>query len=156
MVTREDVRRELWPETLLTNVDANVNTTFNKLRQVLGDSSENPMYVETIPRRGYSFIGLVEFSNSFANTIPTKVNGKPAAEPHVETTQLPYKRFVLVRVISLLFGGMILGALLTFVWFFSQSKYRRASNGASISISAAWESSRLVGLSGENHFNPRM
>jgi DNA-binding winged helix-turn-helix (wHTH) protein len=62
-VTREEVRRQLWPDTFLANLDANVNTTINKLRQVLGDSPENPVYVETIPRRGYSFIASVEFSS---------------------------------------------------------------------------------------------
>jgi len=62
-----------------------------------------------------------------------------------------------LRVASLLFGGMILGALLTFAWFFSQAKYRRASNGASIRMSTAeCEFRRLVGLSREDHFNPRM
>src|SRR5437879_4976211 len=40
VVTREEVRRQLWPDASLTNLDANVNTTMNKLRQVLGDSPE--------------------------------------------------------------------------------------------------------------------
>ena len=43
------------------NYDANVNTTVNKLRQVLGDTNSAPMFVETIPRRGYSFIAKVEY-----------------------------------------------------------------------------------------------
>src|ERR1700704_720075 len=64
VVTREEVRRQLWPETFLANLDANVNTTMNKLRQVLGDSPESPVYIETIPRRGYNFIAKVEFSNA--------------------------------------------------------------------------------------------
>src|SRR4030088_3531791 len=63
IVTREEVRGQLWPDTLLANLDANVNTTMNKLRQVLGDSPGKPVYVETIPRRGYSFIASVEFSS---------------------------------------------------------------------------------------------
>src|SRR6266436_2220664 len=71
IVTREEVRRQLWPDTFLANLDANVNTTMNKLRQVLGDSPENPVYIETIPRRGYSFITSVEFSS---------VPGLPSAE----------------------------------------------------------------------------
>src|SRR6266404_6823055 len=63
IVTRSEVQRQLWPDTFLANLDANVNTTMNKLRQVLGDSPESPVYIETIPRRGYSFIASVEFSN---------------------------------------------------------------------------------------------
>lgn len=68
IVTREEVRKQLWPDTFLANLnlDANINTTINKLRQVLGDAPENPQYIETIPRRGYSFIAHVQFSETSA------------------------------------------------------------------------------------------
>ena len=159
VVTREEVRRQLWPETFLTNLDANVNTTINKLRQVLDDSPECPLYIETVPRRGYSFVAAVEFSDVRSEAALEVPNQRSATEPLANGIGLVWSGksfYVFARVISLLFGGMILGALLTFVWFFSQAKYRRASSGASISISAAWECSRLVGLSCENNFNPRM
>jgi len=159
VVTREEVRRQLWAETFLTNLDANVNTTINKLRQVLGDSPESPLYIETIPRRGYSFVAMVKFSDVPSEAALEVANKKSAEAQHangIEPVLADRSFYVAARVVSLLFGGMILGALLTFVWFFSQAKYRRASSGASISISAAWECSRLVGLSREDHFNPRM
>lgn len=63
VVTREALRARLWPPDSRVNYDANVNTTVNKLRQVLGDSSDQPAFVETIPRKGYSFIAPVEFSD---------------------------------------------------------------------------------------------
>src|ERR1700730_15268981 len=63
IVPREEVRRQHWRDTFLATLDANVSTTMNKLRQVLGDSPEAPVYVETIPRRGYTFIASVEFSS---------------------------------------------------------------------------------------------
>ena len=61
IVTREELRARLWPSDTHVNFDANVNTTVNKLRQILGDSNEESAYVQTIPRRGYSFISKVEF-----------------------------------------------------------------------------------------------
>jgi len=61
VVTREALRLRLWPLDEHVNYNANVNTTVNKLRLVLGDSSERPFYVETIPRKGYSFFAPVEF-----------------------------------------------------------------------------------------------
>jgi len=140
VVTREEVRRELWPETFLINLDANVNTTINKLRQVLGDSPESPTYIETIPRRGYSFVAMVRFSNVPSEAALEVANKKSATEPHPDEMGPVWSGksfYVFARVVSLLFGGMILGALLTFVWFFSQAKYRRASNGASLSVSVA-------------------
>jgi len=51
------LRGKLWPEGTHVNYDANVNTTVNKLRLALGDSPDRPIYVETIPRQGYSFVG---------------------------------------------------------------------------------------------------
>ena len=73
IVSREDVRKWLWPEVFLANLEANVNTTMNKLRQVLGDSPETPRYIETMPRRGYSFISAVEFSE-LPDTRPVSVS----------------------------------------------------------------------------------
>ena len=63
IVTREALRARLWPGGTFVNYDANVNTTVNKLRLALGDSPEKPMYVETIPRQGYCFLGTVERGN---------------------------------------------------------------------------------------------
>jgi DNA-binding winged helix-turn-helix (wHTH) protein len=60
VVTREDIRARLWPEGTFVNYDANVNTTVNKLRLALDDSPVQPIYVETIPRQGYCFVGSVE------------------------------------------------------------------------------------------------
>src|SRR5215472_12744264 len=64
VVTREELRAALWPADTHVNYDANVNTTVNKLRQALGESTEKPAYIETIPRRGYSFIGSAQFSET--------------------------------------------------------------------------------------------
>jgi DNA-binding winged helix-turn-helix (wHTH) protein len=61
IVTREELRAQLWPSDTHVNFDANVNTTLNKLRQVLGDSSDKPAFVDTITRKGYSFVAKVEY-----------------------------------------------------------------------------------------------
>jgi Tol biopolymer transport system component/DNA-binding winged helix-turn-helix (wHTH) protein len=58
VVTREELQKRLWPDTFV-DVDHNLNTAINKIREALGDSSENPRFVETLPRRGYRFIGEV-------------------------------------------------------------------------------------------------
>jgi len=63
IVTREALHARLWPRGTLVNYEANVNTTVNKLRLALGDSPENPTYVETISRQGYCFLGNVARGN---------------------------------------------------------------------------------------------
>src|SRR4029077_1969904 len=56
ITTREELRQGLWSADTFVDFDANLKTTLNKLRQVLGDSAENPIYIETIPRQGYRFL----------------------------------------------------------------------------------------------------
>src|ERR1700731_4264526 len=63
VVTREELRARLWPADTHVNYDANVNTTLNKLRLALGDSSDKPLYIETIPRKGYCLIVAAEVSD---------------------------------------------------------------------------------------------
>jgi DNA-binding winged helix-turn-helix (wHTH) protein/Tol biopolymer transport system component len=58
IVTRDELQERLWPDTFV-DVDHNLNTAVNKIRDVLGDSAENPRFVETLPRRGYRFIASV-------------------------------------------------------------------------------------------------
>ena len=59
VVTREELQKRLWPDTFV-DVEHNLNTAINKIREVLGDSAESPRFVETLPRRGYRFIGELE------------------------------------------------------------------------------------------------
>ena len=59
VATREELQKRLWPDTFV-DVDHNLNTAINKIREVLGDSAESPRFVETLPRRGYRFIAPVE------------------------------------------------------------------------------------------------
>ena len=59
VVTRDELQKRLWPDTFV-DVDHSLNTSVNKIREVLGDSAESPRFVETLPRRGYRFIAPVE------------------------------------------------------------------------------------------------
>ncbi|HET6208725.1 MAG TPA: winged helix-turn-helix domain-containing protein, partial [Terracidiphilus sp.] len=65
VVTREELQKRLWPDTFV-DVERNLNTAVNKIREVLGDSAETPRFVETLPRRGYRFIAPVERETSAA------------------------------------------------------------------------------------------
>jgi DNA-binding winged helix-turn-helix (wHTH) protein len=57
LVTREELRQRVWPEDTFVDFDHGLNTAITKIRTALGDSAENPRFVETLPRRGYRFIG---------------------------------------------------------------------------------------------------
>jgi TolB-like protein/DNA-binding winged helix-turn-helix (wHTH) protein/tetratricopeptide (TPR) repeat protein len=62
IVTREELRNRLWQTDTFVDFDHGLNNAVMRLREVLGDSSENPRFVETIPRRGYRFIAPVDDS----------------------------------------------------------------------------------------------
>ena len=59
LVTREELQQSLWPSDTFVDFDHGLSAAVNRLRDVLGDSAENPRYIETLPRRGYRFIGEI-------------------------------------------------------------------------------------------------
>jgi DNA-binding winged helix-turn-helix (wHTH) protein len=120
VVTREELRAQLWPPDTHVNYDANVNTTVNKLRQLLGDSRHRPAFIETIPRKGYSFVAKVEYlDRPVAPKFPQAARTLPVAPAHqgAEVSSsffravLPSNWFT-VGVVALVAASMMLGAAL--------------------------------------------
>jgi TolB-like protein/DNA-binding winged helix-turn-helix (wHTH) protein/tetratricopeptide (TPR) repeat protein len=60
VVTREELQRCIWPADTFVDFDHSLHNAIARVREVLGDSAENPRYIETLPRRGYRYIGAVE------------------------------------------------------------------------------------------------
>jgi len=137
VVTREELKQALWPADTHVNYDANVNTTVNKLRQALGESTDKPLYIETIPRKGYSFISTAEFSDvPFVVAPPagaqTGASGRSANSSEVATTDSPRtKRWLTVIMVGLILAGMLLGAGVATYWishFAPQMRHSAAKN----------------------------
>ena len=59
LVTRDELRGRLWPDNRVVEFEQGLNAIINRLREALGDSAESPRFFETLPRRGYRFIGEV-------------------------------------------------------------------------------------------------
>lgn len=118
VVSRDDLRMKLWPEGTYVNYDANVNTTVNKLRLALGDSPDQPTYVETIPRQGYSFVGKVTMGSPEGN--PRREGIGPTATGAVEVVGVASdetaasrsftSKWFVACVIALVLSGMFFGA----------------------------------------------
>ncbi len=62
IVRREELQKKLWSADTFVDFDHSLNTAIKKLRQALGDNKKKPRFVETLPKRGYRFIGAVEQS----------------------------------------------------------------------------------------------
>src|ERR1700726_4330025 len=60
VVSRDELRERLWPSDTFVDFDHGLNTAINQVRAALGDSAANPKFIQTVPRRGYRFIGPVQ------------------------------------------------------------------------------------------------
>lgn len=82
LVTREELHSRLWPADTFVDFNHGLNAAVNKLRDALSDSAEAPRYVETLPRRGYRFIGTIEW-------IEARPSGTPQAEAVEKAVVIP-------------------------------------------------------------------
>src|SRR5215469_945472 len=91
VVTREELRSQIWAQDTFVDFDNSLNTAINKLREALGDSADSPRFIETLPRRGYRFV------------VPMSADGlkNPAAIAHSHRVGL------LATVVVLFVAGMI-------------------------------------------------
>jgi TolB-like protein/DNA-binding winged helix-turn-helix (wHTH) protein len=126
MVTREDLRAKLWTSETFVDFDHGLNSAVQRLRDCLSDSAEKPRWVETVPRRGYRFVGQVEWADGDppSEVLPnTSIGSQNEASPTegpasvtAEPSELPRearvfgRRSVLLVVASL---ALFLAAFLT-------------------------------------------
>ncbi len=76
LVTREEIRLQVWPQDLFVDFDAALNTAVGKLRAALNDSADNPRFLETVPRHGYRFVAPVALSPELEGPVPSKPQAK--------------------------------------------------------------------------------
>lgn len=89
IITRDELRLNLWPHNTFVEFDDGLNTAIRKLRAALSDSADNPRFIETVPRRGYRFIASVQ-GCSVPATAPSPSPVDIPAEPQGdETSRLP-------------------------------------------------------------------
>jgi TolB-like protein/Flp pilus assembly protein TadD len=84
VVSREELRTALWPSNSYVDFDQGLNRAINKLREALGDSAENPSFVETLARRGYRFIGDLAARSTVGDSIVVLPFVNMSADPENE------------------------------------------------------------------------
>jgi TolB-like protein/DNA-binding winged helix-turn-helix (wHTH) protein len=90
VVTREELRRRLWPDDTFVDFETGLNTAVSKLRDALSDDAQNPRYIETLPRRGYRFLPAVErISESTDSAAPADTAGSTASETNGDAARNP-------------------------------------------------------------------
>src|SRR3984957_1712068 len=105
LVTLEQLRAQVWTADTFVDFDHSLHNAVARIREVLGDSAESPRYIETLPRRGYRYIGPV--ADFRAPRSATEI-GPHASQPLTLVAAQKRKRILVV-----VFGAIVLGALFT-------------------------------------------
>jgi len=122
LVTREQLQQRLWPSDTFVDFDRSLNTAINRVREALGDSAENPRFVETLPRRGYRFIAEVQSPSN--RLTPGTLGERPRVEQAVAPHTGP-RRWTWMLTSSALAVILLIGAVLGL-------KFRRGQQSARI------------------------
>src|SRR5580658_16915 len=102
IVTREAIKKKLWPNDTIVDFDHSINVAIRILRQALGDSADDPKYIETLARRGYRLRAPVEWLQTTVGAARPKVAG-PRSFPGL--AGLAGKRVSHYRVLEVIGGG---------------------------------------------------
>jgi len=85
VVSREELQKQLWPGDTFVDFETGLNAAVRKLREALADNPENPRYIETIPKRGYRFLGEID---SQGMRVPSVSSGEPSPKADLTSTGL--------------------------------------------------------------------
>jgi DNA-binding winged helix-turn-helix (wHTH) protein/TolB-like protein len=120
LVTREDIRKRLWPDDTFVDYDHGLNNAVNRLREALGDTAETPRFIETLPRRGYRFIGALNAavapgeSEIAALPVETLVDDSNAVAPETKKPPTATGRWKFLLALSL--AVLIVAAIVAFLY----------------------------------------
>lgn len=135
VVTREQLHKQLWPSDTFVDFERGLNSAVKQLRAALGDSANNPRYIQTLPKFGYRIIVPVEID---AGTHPSSLPSQPAdlgppsiPEPQGPRAQVPGARHALRAPWSLVAGAgvLLIVALLVYIHWSRPRSPAQASTG---------------------------
>jgi DNA-binding winged helix-turn-helix (wHTH) protein/Tol biopolymer transport system component len=111
IVTREELQGHIWGDTFV-EFDQSLNRAVNRLREALNDQAAKPLYIETVPRRGYRFIAPVTKTSTQAPSaaLSPATDTGPSAPAESKTTKSPWKFLVAGLLGAAVIGGVV------FVW----------------------------------------
>src|ERR1700731_630687 len=110
VISRDDLRNRLWPADTFVDFDHSLNAAIKRLRDTLGDSAENPRFVETVARRGYRFVAPV--GGAPTNGVVPEVAAPQVTEPIFRQAQVWWLASAAAAIVLLLLGlklGLLLG-----------------------------------------------
>src|SRR5581483_3972463 len=121
VITREEFRKGLWPQDVFVDFDRGISSAIKRLRDALDDSADNPIFIETVDRRGYRWIAPVSFLEPQSMTAgkPAEETGKSSSKTDLPPSAVPWRTLIYtLPVLVLVFA----------VWIFRPA-YRSAKAG---------------------------
>src|SRR4051812_5075734 len=104
IVTREEIKKKLWPNDTIVDFDHSINSTIKTLRRALGDSADSPHYIETLARRGYRLRPAVEWLESTAGFPRGDGSVAPVLRDHAGLIGRKVSHYRVLKIIGA--GGM--------------------------------------------------
>jgi TolB-like protein/DNA-binding winged helix-turn-helix (wHTH) protein/Tfp pilus assembly protein PilF len=167
VVTREEICRKLWQADTFVDFDHSLGTAVNKIREALSDSADHPRFVETMPRRGYRFIGSLKSSNGSAvlenQPAPSDAYAHATLEPvdnGIETTVVPTlqksgqqsRRVKIVLLVTVCLAALLLSTVI----FLRSGDSHLATRAASIHSIAVLPLENLSGNPAQDYLADSM
>ncbi len=90
VVTRDELRRQLWPDGTFVDFEHSLNAAIKRLRAALGDEADNPRFVETVPRRGYRFVGRGKVSAPAGSVVAGEAVAPAVSDARIRMAVLPF------------------------------------------------------------------
>lgn len=113
VVTREELERQIWPSDTFVDFDRGLNNAVKRLREALADSADTPRYIETLPRRGYRFIAIVQAVNGKTGG-ETETSALPVTASGPNGKPLSFSHRLRVTIIAVPVAGLLLIAIALF------------------------------------------
>src|SRR5690348_12321315 len=143
IVSREVLRQKLWPEGTYVDFDGSLNVILKKLRAAIDDDSDNPRFIETVPRRGYRFLAPISVQSTKPEPVPVETPTKPAEIPPqpTPTTAARSRPYLLYAA-----AAIAIAVLSAAVWFGFRSRASAANVFAGSSARAPRRSVAVLGF----------
>jgi TolB-like protein/DNA-binding winged helix-turn-helix (wHTH) protein len=148
LVTRDELRQEVWPEDTFVDFDHSLHNAIARIREALGDSAATPRYIETLPRRGYRFIAPVNEVHGNLPVVPMR-DQSPDGPKEVERGAPPALRSSARAAIAVVFLMIV---LLGFALWLVPTLSRPKSAGPSLHSIAVLPLDNLSGDSSQDYF----
>jgi len=151
VVTREELRAQLWPADTFVDFDHSLHNAIARLREALGDSADSPKFIETLPRKGYRFIGHVEDSRPAGKDGEEKTGNRNGA---VAASRWPWDEVISParRQWVLLLAAGVAAVLLISGYLVHQASERRQRNDSRRVVIGVVSLKNLNGDPGQDYF----